>query len=225
MVDGRGQWTRACFERHPLLVSFELLGCVLTNRRDGETVTGRIVEVEAYAGPEDPASHAAIYRAGPAALAARPGTLYMYRSYGIHTMLNIVTHEQGAAGAVLIRAVEPLAGKNVMRSRRGPRAARLASGPGSLCQAFSLRLPDQGTDLLANDWLRLERGDAPARVHAGPRIGISRGVGAPWRLFDADSADVSAHRRGEPVTRETLGSLIPAFDPGSSGSTLAPRQA
>lgn len=206
--------TREFFERHPLVVAFDLLGWEVTVDREGALVSGRIVEVEAYAGPEDPSSHAGKYRTGTAALASLPGTLYMYRSYGIHTMWNIVAHEAGHSGAVLIRAVEPTRGQTIMRERRGPKAMRLASGPGSLCQALDLRLSDDRTDLLLIDWLRLDHRERCAVVLAGPRIGISRGLTARWRLFDADSREVSAHRQGEVVTGDTITSLIPA--PGTA---------
>jgi len=200
--------TREFFQRHPLLVAFDLLGYQVTIERDGTQVSGRIVEAEAYAGPEDAASHAGRYRAGTAALASLPGLLYMYRSYGIHTMWNIVAHEPNQSGAVLIRAVEPTAGEAVMRERRGPMAKRLVSGPGSVCQALGLRLSDDGADLLAIDWLRLNARSRCDVVLAGPRIGISRGVNARWRVFDGRSVCVSAHRHGVPVDRDMMGALI-----------------
>lgn len=200
---------REFFQRHPLIVAFDLLGYEVTVERDGCRVSGRIVEVEAYAGPEDPASHAGRYRAGSTALASSPGLLYMYRSYGIHTMWNIVAHEPDQSGAVLIRSVEPTAGHAVMRERRGPKAKRLASGPGSVCQALGFRLSDDGADLLSIDWLRLSAHSSCVVVLAGPRIGIARGMSAPWRVFDGGSADVSAHRRGSPVDRDMMDALIP----------------
>ncbi len=210
MNDGVARLTREFFERHPLLVAFDLLGWVVTVDRDRTSVSGRIVEVEAYAGREDLASHAGKYRAGAMALGSMPGTLYMYRSYGIHTMWNIVAHDEGHSGAVLIRAVEPISGQEIMRERRGPKAAKLASGPGALCQALDLRLADNGVDLLSVDWIRLYRQEACAAMIAGPRIGISKGLSARWRLFDPNSWEVSAHRQGEIVNRDIISSLIPA---------------
>lgn len=195
--------------RHPLMTAFDLLGWKVAVDRGGALVSGRIVEVEAYAGHEDPASHAAKYRAGAEALLSLPGTLYMYRAYGIHTMWNIVAHEAGNRGAVLVRAIEPIAGESIMRERRGPRAAKLATGPGSLCQAMDLRLSDDQADLLAAEWLTLEPERTCSTVLAGPRIGISKGLSANWRLFDADSKLVSAHRRGIVITSDTLPELIP----------------
>lgn len=201
---------REFFERHPVEFAFDVLGWVITVNRDGSLVSGRIVEVEAYAGPDDPASHAGKYRAGTIALSSLPGTLYMYRSYGIHAMWNIVSHQPGHYGAVLIRAVEPMAGTSTMRERRGPKARKLASGPGSLCQALGLRLSDDGVDLLSTPSLTLAPGDPCALVMAGPRIGISKGLSARWRLFDGESREVSAHRRGGIVNRDMIDSLIPA---------------
>lgn len=206
------QLSREFFTRHPLMVAFDLLGWTVTVDRDRAVVSGRIVEVEAYAGKEDPASHAAKYRTGVAALSSMPGTLYMYRSYGIHTMWNIVAHEQGEYGAVLIRAVEAVKGEAIMRERRGTKARKLASGPGSLCQALGLRLSDDRADLLSIDSLTLTPGHSHPAVLAGPRIGISSGLTVRWRLFNAASPDVSAHRQGEMVTRDMIPGLIP--EPG-----------
>lgn len=205
--------TREFFTRHPLMVAFDLLGCNVSVDRDSAVVSGRIVEVEAYAGPEDPASHAAKYRAGVVALSSLPGTLYMYRSYGIHTMWNIVAHEPGQYGAVLIRAIEPVEGEAIMRERRGTKVRKLASGPGSLCQALDLRLSDDRADLLAIGWLTLAPGRSHTAVLAGSRIGISTGLSARWRMFDPMSQDVSAHRRGEMVMRDMIPGLIP--EPGA----------
>lgn len=208
-LEHSGSPTRKFFQRHPLFAAFDLLGCTVRVERDGACVSGRIVEVEAYAGPEDAASHAGRYRAGSAALASSPGLLYMYRSYGIHTMWNIVAHEPDQSGAVLIRSVEPMAGEAAMRARRGPKAKRLTSGPGSVCQALGLLLSDDGADLFAIDWLRLSARSTCDVVLAGPRIGITRGQSAPWRVFDGDSPEVSAHRHGFPVDRDMIGALIP----------------
>lgn len=213
MGSPRAQLSREFFTRHPLMVAFDLLGWTVTVDRDRRVVSGRIVEVEAYAGPEDPASHAAKYRTGVVALSSTPGTLYMYRSYGIHTMWNIVAHDQGEYGAVLIRALGPVEGEAIMRERRGTKARKLASGPGSLCQALDLRLSDDQADLLSIDWLTLSPGPPDGTVLAGPRIGISTGLTARWRLFEATSLDVSAHRRGEMVTRNMIPGLIP--EPGT----------
>ncbi|MGC4107092.1 MAG: DNA-3-methyladenine glycosylase [Thermomicrobiales bacterium] len=208
---------RTWFERHPVRVAFDLVaqGTILTSNRDGATVSGRIVEVEAYAGPTDLASHAARMKAARTLLSATPGRLYVYRSYGIHTMLNIVAHEPGKTGGILIRGIAPLDGLDAMAARRGPKARTLATGPGVLTQAFAVRLDDVGRDLLADDVFSLwrnpggDRVDPPHAVAASPRIGISRGLSAEWRLFAPGAVGVSVHSRGRIVTAADVDVLIP----------------
>lgn len=175
-------------------VAHELLGAVL---RRG-TVAGRIVEVEAYGGSDDPASHAHRGRTPRnGAMFGPPGTLYVYRSYGIHWCANVVCGREGEGTAVLVRALAPLEGAEEMRRRR-PRARRdrdLCSGPGKLAQALGLTGDDDGADLLApGSPVRLE--PAPGvvgadLVHRGPRIGITRATERPWRLWLAGDPNVS----------------------------------
>ena len=119
------------------------------------------------------------------------GIAYVYFSYGAHWMLNVVAHAEGEAGAVLIRAAEPLTGLNIMAARRGTdRPEALLSGPGKLCQAFGITSEHYGLDLLRPDAdLRIEA-KAPAReILTGPRIGIAQGNGheTPWRFIDAEA--------------------------------------
>lgn len=164
-----------------------ILGCILVA---GEC-RARIVEVEAYGGETDPASHA--WR-GPTprtmVMYGEPGRAYVYFTYGNHWMLNVVARPDGEASAVLIRAAEPLAGIEMMRSRR-PKAQSdndLLSGPGKLCQALGLTRADNGVDLLdPNSPLRLEEGERPTAVLTGVRIGIAVGRGElePLRFIDA----------------------------------------
>jgi DNA-3-methyladenine glycosylase len=161
---------------------------------------GRIVEVEAYRGSEDPASHA--YR-GPTArngtMFGRPGLLYVYRSYGIHWCANVVAGSEGVAEAVLIRAVEPVAGIEAMRSDRPAvrRDVDLANGPGKLCQALGLTGADDGADLCdPTSRVRLVR-DAlapPTDPLVTPRIGVSKAVERPWRFVVAGHAGASKGR-------------------------------
>ena len=201
---------REWLTRHPVEVAWDLIGCELRVTRDGVTVAGRIVETEAYAGPADPASHASRLKGARETMAGPPGTIYTYLSYGIHTMMNIVAHQDGQGGAVLLRALEPLEGTEVMRERRnGVADAQLAKGPGSLGQAMGIRLTDIGTDLVCSNCFTIIRGEAKGNVHASPRIGISRAVHAQWRFFEQPNAFVSRHRRGRPVDRQELPSLIP----------------
>lgn len=204
---------REWLTRHPVEVAWHLIGCTLTLTRDGSTVGGRIVEAEAYAGPADPASHASRLRVAKAAMAGPPGTAYVYLSYGIHTMLNIVAHEEGASGGILLRALAPTVGVDIMRARRGVDAVeRLARGPGSLGQAMGIRLSDIGTDLLGGSGFCLRLGAPEHPVFAGPRIGISRNADAPWRFFEHPSRFVSARRTGERVDEHDLWRLIPSSD-------------
>lgn len=201
---------RSWFTRHPVIVAFDLIGCVLRVERDGVVTSGRIVETEAYAGPADPASHASRRKLALEVMGGPPGHVYTYISYGIHNMMNLVAHEPGEAGGVLLRAVEPLEGIEVMTERRGGVAFRqLGKGPGSLGQAMRIRPDDIRTDALASDVFSVHHGELERPVHAGPRIGISRAVGAPWRFFEHASPYVSSHRRGDPVDHETIVELLP----------------
>ena len=192
---------RAFFAQTTLEVARGLLGCVLVSERDEGRTSGRIVETEGYLGTEDPASHAARLRSGRvAAMWGPPGIAYVYRSYGLHAMLNVVTEPAGATGAVLVRALEPLDGIELMRGRRGVEPVRLlCSGPGRLCRALGIGLDDHGTDVVTSDWLWIAPGMPPAAASAGGRIGVSRGGEAPWRFFETGSRYVSAHRRGDPL--------------------------
>ncbi len=178
------------------VVAPRLLGLVVTV---GER-SGRIVEVEAYEGAGDPASHAF---GGPTArtevMFGPPGRLYVYRSYGVHWCANIVCHPDGVAGAVLLRAVEPLTGVEGMRVDR-PRAKRdrdLASGPGKLCAALGITSEHNGVDVLDDSApvvLRMpddHRVPIDTDVAIGPRIGISRAVDRPWRFGLADNPHLS----------------------------------
>jgi DNA-3-methyladenine glycosylase len=163
---------------------------------------GRIVEVEAYRGADDPASHA---HRGPTARNAtmfgRPGLLYVYRSYGIHWCANVVAGTEGVAEAVLLRAVEPVAGIDSMRRRRGDRVAErdLANGPGKLCAALGIDGTHDGVDLLdPASPVRLLRDDVrpPSRPLATTRIGITKAVDRPWRYVVPGHPGVS---RGRPA--------------------------
>lgn len=189
---------RAFYARSPDIVAKQLLGCILTSElADGET-RGRIVETEAYFGAEDLASHASRLKRGRVlTMWGEPGLAYVYRSYGMHTMLNAVCEPPGVASAVLIRALEPLAGLDLMRKRRGTDDPRLlCAGPGRLCQAMGITLDDNGLDLVTSDRLGIARGERPTAICAGGRIGVSRGAEAHLRFFVAGSPYVSAHRRG-----------------------------
>jgi DNA-3-methyladenine glycosylase len=136
-------------------------------------------------------------------MASSPGIAYVYRSYGLHVMLNAVAHGPGQVGAVLIRALEPRLGLDAMRRRRGPVPdRRLCSGPGRLCQALGIGLDRHGHDLTVGAGLWLAPGPSPSIVHASGRIGVSRATELPLRFFVPDSRFVSGHRRGQAAATE-----------------------
>ena len=168
-------------------VARDLVGCLV---RHGETA-GRIVETESYH-MDEPACHAYVgltERTRP--LFGPPGHAYVYFSYGIHSLLNAVAEPEGTGAAVLIRALEPVDGLDVMRRRRGvERATELCSGPAKLTQALEIGLSLNGTSLLDGPIEVLERESQP-RIAIGERIGISKAADLPWRFCDADSAHVS----------------------------------
>ena len=201
MADGAGRLDRAFYAQPTVEVARSLLGCALLTAKCGGETRGRIVETEAYFGPDDLASHAATRRTGGAsAMWGVPGIAYVYRSYGIHSMFNAVCEQEGTPGAVLIRAVEPLSGIDLMRERRGQVPDRLlCAGPGRLCAAMGITLEDHGQDLTSSTSIWIERGLPVDSALASGRIGITRGTEAPWRFFDSGSRYVSAHRRGLPV--------------------------
>jgi DNA-3-methyladenine glycosylase len=180
-------------------VARDLVGCTI---RHGEAA-GVIVETEAYHESE-PACHAYIGRtARTAPLFARPGIAYVYFSYGMHALLNVVCEREGIGAAVLIRALEPTDGIELMRERRGlVRAEDLCSGPGKLTSALGVDLELNTTDLFEGP-IRL--GPPPGRrpeVLVGTRIGITKAPDLPWRFCAAGSRHVS--RPWPPGAREAL---------------------
>jgi DNA-3-methyladenine glycosylase len=179
--------TREFFARSVHEVAPELIGATLLV--DG--VGGTIVEVEAY-DQDDPASHG--FRgltARTASMFGSPGHAYVYRSYGIHWCLNLVCAEEGRSEAALVRALEPTAGLEAMRDRRGLEAARaLCSGPGKLCQALGITRVFDGFPLDEPPFKLIARQGEPPLV-VGPRIGITRAVEQPWRYGLAGSPFLS----------------------------------
>jgi DNA-3-methyladenine glycosylase len=169
--------TRRFFNRSVHEVAPDLIGVTLLFNGVG----GRIVEVEAYH-HTDPAAHS--FR-GPtsrnAVMFGPPGYLYVYRSYGIHWCFNLVCEPKGSASAVLIRAIEPTAGLNVMRRRRGVTDERLlCSGPGRACEALAITGDDNGLALDRPPFALYARTE-PVQVIAGPRIGLTKAIDNPWR--------------------------------------------
>jgi DNA-3-methyladenine glycosylase len=176
----------AFFHRPAEVVARDLLGCRLESRIGGVTTGGRIIETEAYLGVADPASHAFRGRrnAQNASIYSAPGTWYVYRSYGIHWCINLVTAPEGAGAAVLVRAIAPEVGAEVMRRRRGGRhGADLTGGPGKLAQALGVDRTLDGQSMMASAVVVLEGERVPdARVQVTPRIGITKGVEAGLRF-------------------------------------------
>jgi DNA-3-methyladenine glycosylase len=178
---------RDFFARSVHEVAPELVGCTLLVDGAG----GRIVEVEAY-DAEDPASHG--YRgltSRNGAMFGPPGHAYVYRSYGIHWCLNLVCGGEGVAEAVLVRALEPTDGLDVMRARRGLEDERLlCAGPGRLCQALGVTVEHDGA-ALDRPPFALHAAAEPLAVASGPRIGITRAAELPWRYGQAGSRFLS----------------------------------
>jgi DNA-3-methyladenine glycosylase len=182
----------AFFERSVHAVARDLVGCRLFYEGRG----GTIVETESYE-RDDPACHAyAGLTKRTEVLFGPPGRAYVYLSYGIHSLLNAVAEPAGEAAAALIRALEPTAGLEEMRVRRGPRPdADLCSGPGKLTEALGIGLDANGADLGAPPFLLAppEPGWA-GKVVSGPRVGIAKAVERPWRFCLAGSPFVSRPR-------------------------------
>ncbi len=187
------------FKRKTLFVAREILGKRLVRILDGERLSGTIVEVEAYIGQDDQASHARPGRTDRnASMFGPPGHAYVYLIYGIHHCLNIVTEQEGYPAALLIRALEPQEGLETMRERRGGRSdLPLTSGPARLCQALAVDRKLDGADLCApeaNLFLEKDLTIPDEAIATGPRIGV-RGdevaLSVPWRFYIQNNPHVS----------------------------------
>ncbi|MGI8969078.1 MAG: DNA-3-methyladenine glycosylase [Chloroflexota bacterium] len=179
-------------------VAPDLLGKCFVRRLGERCLSGRIVEVEAYTGNTDPASHA--YRGKTprnAVMFGPAGHLYVYLSYGMHSCMNVVTDDPGRAGAVLIRALEPREGLDIMEARRGGKPlVDFCNGPGKLCAALGITREQNGTDLTGDEiWIEDEKGPTKG-IGVSARVGISTGVELPLRFFLLGNRFVS---RGRPA--------------------------
>ena len=191
---------RSFYARPVLRVARDCIGKLLVHETREGRVSGRIVEAEAYRGPEDRAAHSYAGRrtARTEVMFGPPGHAYVFFVYGMHWHFNLVTTAPGAPEAVLIRAIEPLEGVELMAGRRGlSRTAReLANGPGKLCQALAIDRAAYGADLTVRPLYLLD-GPAP-KIARSPRIGIDYAeewAEKPWRFYDRDSPFVSPARR------------------------------
>ncbi len=236
---------REFFDRPATDVAPDLLGCVLWHDSPAGLVAARLVEVEAYRGSIDPASHS--YRgetARNAVMFGPPGFAYVYFSYGMHYCMNLVCQPAGLAEAVLIRAGAVVDGADLARRRRyglpdadgsatasAGKGARqrerdLARGPGRLCQALGIDRSLDGADACASGGPlgisprhSLHRADADAApaVLTGPRVGISKAVDRPWRFWLADDGHVSAYKSLKP----RVPAPKPVSDRPAEGGTMS----
>ncbi len=194
MIDRTRVLSRRFFDRDPVTVARELLGKLLLHDDGGQLLVGRIVETEAYLAAEDPASHS--HRGQTprnTAMFGPPGHAYVYAMHRYHC-LNVVTEGEGIPSAVLLRAVEPVQGMEVMSPRRGTeRYANLTSGPGKLCQAFAI---DRSLDQWALThgqrlWLAAPMAETDIDIAVTPRIGVTSAQDSLLRFCDAASACLS----------------------------------
>jgi DNA-3-methyladenine glycosylase len=184
---------RTFFEDDPLACARSLIGCELVW---GET-SGVIIETEAYAEHGDAASHTFLRRGAREFIQRNPaGTLYVYLNYGIHWLLNFLVKGREANGFVLIRALEPTRGIELMAERRGlPEFHRLCSGPGKLTQALAIDQKFHGRDFFTLAEVRLLRRRQPIEIDVDRRVGITKAVELDWRFLLSGSASVSIQKR------------------------------
>ncbi|HET7152674.1 MAG TPA: DNA-3-methyladenine glycosylase [Candidatus Kapabacteria bacterium] len=177
---------RKFYERDTLIVVRELLGKILVRKYKGKTLSGRIVEVEAYRGLHDAASHTHKGKTKRnEVMFASGGHLYVYFTYGMHFCANVVTEGEGIGHACLIRALEPIEGIETMKKLRGiDNPIELTNGPAKLCEALGIGRAENGTDLLGDEIFLL---DAPkiasSCIGKTARIGITRATEFPYRFF------------------------------------------
>lgn len=200
----------AFYDRPTLRVARDLLGKIIVHRSDAGIAAGRIVEVEAYRGPEDRAAHTAGGRrtARNEVMWGDGGHLYVYFTYGMHYCCNVVTRRSGQPEAVLLRALEPIVGIPLMLHRRGGKtlpATALARGPGNLCRALGIDRTLDGSDLTHGPVVLLDAPRVPARaVERSPRIGVDYAgdhARRPWRLSLRGSPAVSRPRAARILSR------------------------
>ncbi|MBS3787954.1 DNA-3-methyladenine glycosylase [Candidatus Bipolaricaulota bacterium] len=187
--------SRSFFARDTAEVARDLLGAVLVRNLEFAPLRGKIVETEAYYGEGDPPSHASSGRTGRSKIMwEKPGLAYVYLIYGVHLMFNVVTESPATPGAVLIRALEPLEGLDIMKSNRGGvGTGDLTDGPGKLTQAFEIGKEKNGEDLVRSSELWLSEGSTHERdeIETSGRIGVSQGEDEQLRFFLVNNGFVS----------------------------------
>lgn len=196
------------YERDPREVAVDMLGCVLVHETSEGVASGVIVETEAYLCMDDPACHA--YRGLDKrnyTLFRGPGLAYVYLAYGAHRLVNLTCEEEGKGSAVLIRALDPLEGQELMLERRGK--LDLCTGPGKLTQALGIQMELDGHAMTSGP-LTIRGGDEPeAEIVSTTRIGISRGTELPYRYLVLGNGNVSVapkviHSRNLTRSRKAL---------------------
>ncbi len=190
---------RSFYNRPTLQVARDLLGGQIYFQSGPGKLSARIVEVEAYIGRDDPACHAApgLTRRNRV-MFGKPGFSYVYFVYGMYHCFNIVTEDEGFPAAVLLRAAEPLEGREVMR-RNSPKGGRdkILSGPGKFCRAFGLTTRHSGIDLTGGTLYLRECSDPPGRIVTTRRVGIRKGIDFPYRFYLAESGAVSGTKSAD----------------------------
>jgi len=184
---------REFYNRPTLEVAKELLGKYLVVNKNGTKLSGKIVETEAYRGLYDPASHAyGGMTPRNRIMFGEPGHAYVYFTYGMYYCLNVITERKGFPAAVLIRAVEPMEGIEIMKRRRKKEKPEdLTSGPGKLCQAMGINKTLYGADLTSKTIYVEDRGETVGKVVSTNRIGIDEGKEKKWRFYLRDNRFVS----------------------------------
>jgi DNA-3-methyladenine glycosylase len=184
---------RDFYNRATLKVARELLGKYLVLKKDGKTLSGKIVETEAYIGQGDKASHA--FRGKTKrneVMFGPPGYAYIYFTYGMYHCLNFVTEKENFPAAVLIRALEPEDGIEIMKkNRKTDVIENLTSGPGKVCMALGLDRKMNGTDLCSDSFYVEDRNEKRGKVASTPRVGINLGKDKKWRFYIKDNKFVS----------------------------------
>ena len=186
---------RSFYLRPTLTIAKDLLGKYIVRKLGKKSLNGKIVEVEAYLGEKDPASHAFRGRTKRNEVMFKEGGhLYVYFTYGMHFCSNVVTESEGVGHAVLLRAVEPVNGVEVMQQLRGSKGAgvNVTNGPAKMCEAFGIQRDQNGTDLTGNE-IFLAEGEKiqGSKIGSSTRIGIRNGIDKRWRFFIKENPFVS----------------------------------